>query len=217
VAAREARYDFFEKTLTKNKIPYLLTAHHADDQTETLLMNFIRGTGLEGLKGIEPMANRDGYTLLRPFLTEERAKILQYLSAQNISYREDSSNADPAFWRNKIRHQILPLVKTINPGINHSLTQMVEIVREELVEQEKSVRGLFKLCLLKQTQKEIQLSASKLYTLPLAQQRRVIRKAYSELKGDLRDISFDFVKNFMTNQLDCLYTAKQKIQARRIK
>ncbi len=163
------------------------------------------------------MANRGGYTLLRPFLTEERAKILQYLSAQNISYREDSSNADPAFWRNKIRHQILPLVKTINPGINHSLTQMVEIVREELVEQEKSVRGLFKLCLLKQTQKEIQLSASKLYTLPLAQQRRVIRKAYSELKGDLRDISFDFVKNFMTNQLDCLYTAKQKIQVRKIK
>jgi tRNA(Ile)-lysidine synthase len=95
VAAREARYTFFEKTLKKNKIPYLLTAHHADDQTETLLMNFIRGTGLEGLKGIEPLAHRGSYTLLRPFLGEERSKILQYLKAQNIAYREDSSNADP--------------------------------------------------------------------------------------------------------------------------
>lgn len=111
VAARELRYNWFYELLETEKYDYILTAHHADDNLETFLINLSRGTGLEGLDGI-PMQNNQ---VIRPFLTFSRSEILDYAVSQEIQWREDSSNASDKYLRNKIRHDVVPVLKEINP------------------------------------------------------------------------------------------------------
>ncbi|RTY87986.1 tRNA lysidine(34) synthetase TilS [Flavobacterium sp. GT3R68] len=111
VAARELRYNWFYELLETEKYDYILTAHHADDSLETFLINLSRGTGLEGLDGI-PMKNSQ---VIRPFLAFSRSEILDYAVSHEIQWREDSSNASDKYLRNKIRHDVVPVLKEINP------------------------------------------------------------------------------------------------------
>lgn len=111
VAARELRYNWFYELIETEDYDYILTAHHADDSLETLLINLTRGTGLDGLTGI-PEHNGD---VVRPLLAFTRAAILEYATAQGIEWREDSSNASDKYLRNKIRHDLVPILKELNP------------------------------------------------------------------------------------------------------
>ncbi|WP_418262690.1 tRNA lysidine(34) synthetase TilS [Flavobacterium faecale] len=111
VAARELRYNWFYELLETEAYDYILTAHHADDNLETFLINLSRGTGLEGLTGI-PEHNGN---LVRPLLTYTRQEILDYAQKNAIEWREDSSNASDKYLRNKIRHDLVPLFKELNP------------------------------------------------------------------------------------------------------
>ncbi|WP_366183572.1 tRNA lysidine(34) synthetase TilS [Flavobacterium ovatum] len=111
VAARELRYNWFYELLETEEYDYILTAHHADDNLETFLINLSRGTGLEGLTGI-PEHNGD---IVRPLLAFTRQDILEYAQSKNIAWREDSSNASDKYLRNKIRHDLVPLLKELNP------------------------------------------------------------------------------------------------------
>lgn len=113
IAARQLRYDWFNKLVTEHNFDYILTAHHADDNLETFLINLTRGTGLDGLTGI-PEVNRN---IVRPFLPFSRKEIHQYALNNDIKWREDASNSETKYLRNKIRHQILPVLKEINPNI----------------------------------------------------------------------------------------------------
>jgi tRNA(Ile)-lysidine synthase len=121
LAARNLRYDWFKELLNEHKFDYILTAHHADDSLETFLINLSRGTGIEGLTGI-PEENR---STLRPLLPFSRAQILAYAKDNNILWREDSSNAETKYVRNKIRHKIVPELKELHPTFlnNFSATQ----------------------------------------------------------------------------------------------
>lgn len=111
VAARELRYNWFYELVRKENFDYILTAHHADDTIETFLINLTRGTGLEGLTGI-PSQNEK---VIRPLLAFSQQEIADFAEKNNISWREDSSNASDYYLRNKIRHKIVPLLKELNP------------------------------------------------------------------------------------------------------
>lgn len=111
LAARKLRYDWFQELLLLG-FDYVLTAHHLDDNVETLLINFTRGTGLEGLTGI-PAQNGN---IIRPLLPFSRLEIENYALENKIQWREDSSNASDKYFRNKLRHNIVPTLKELNTG-----------------------------------------------------------------------------------------------------
>ena len=112
VAARELRYNWFYELLETEKYDYILTAHHADDNLETFLINLSRGTGLEGLIGI-PEQNEK---VVRPLLAFSQEEMEEYARINGIQWREDSSNASDKYLRNKIRHHVVPLLKELNPN-----------------------------------------------------------------------------------------------------
>ena len=111
VAARELRYNWFYELLETHKFDYILTAHHADDNLETFIINLSRGTGLDGLTGIPEQNDK----IIRPLLPFSRDEILKYAQENNIEWREDSSNSSNKYLRNKIRHDLVPILKEINP------------------------------------------------------------------------------------------------------
>ncbi|WP_158849286.1 tRNA lysidine(34) synthetase TilS [Algibacter sp. L1A34] len=116
IAARELRYNWFEDLANQLEFDYILTAHHADDNLETFLINFTRGTGLEGLTGI-PEVNT---IFVRPLLPFSSEAIEYYAKANNIAWRDDSSNASTKYVRNKLRHNLIPILKEINPSLLQS-------------------------------------------------------------------------------------------------
>ena len=133
-AARAVRYDFFHSLIASGQADSVLTAHTLDDQAETVLMKFLRGAWTEGLSAIHPIVavpdNRSG-KILRPFLNTRRADIEAFLHQANQPWREDSTNTDTAYTRNRIRHELLPLLRDYNPNLDQSLANLAELAREE--------------------------------------------------------------------------------------
>ena len=136
-AARSARYDFLLATAGQLGARYVVTAHTADDQAETILHRIVRGTGIGGLAGIaraRPLSPVT--TLLRPLLGIRRAELLAYLAELGQPYRLDASNQDPRFTRNRIRHHLLPeLARQVNPAVVDALLRLGTLAGEVLVEQ----------------------------------------------------------------------------------
>lgn len=126
LSARKLRYAYFEELVTAYEFKYVLTAHHADDNLETFLINLSRGTGLEGLTGI-PAQNGN---IVRPLLKFSRSAILNFAEANEISWREDQSNSEKKYLRNKIRHEILPVLKQINPNLLSSFNNTTKYLSE---------------------------------------------------------------------------------------
>ena len=126
IAARELRYSWFQELLKEHNFDFVLTAHHADDNLETFLINLTRGTGLDGLTGI-PAINRN---IIRPLLAFSREEISAYAKANDIAWREDASNASTKYIRNKIRHQIVPILKEINPNLLETFAKTSENLKE---------------------------------------------------------------------------------------
>jgi len=126
IAARELRYHWFQELVKQHQFNYVLTAHHADDNLETFLINLTRGSGLEGFTGI-PEINGN---IIRPLLDFSRAEILEYAQKNDIEWREDASNASTKYIRNKIRHQVIPVLKEINPNLLSSFKKTVENLQE---------------------------------------------------------------------------------------
>ena len=130
-AARNARYDFFSTLLNSGHADAVLTAHTLDDQAETVLMKLLRGAWTEGLSAIHPVLAQPKGKILRPFLQTRRAEIESFLKSSNQPWREDSTNTDTAFTRNRIRHELLPQLRTFNPNIDQTLANLAELAREE--------------------------------------------------------------------------------------
>jgi len=158
VAARQLRYIWFHQLLQENNLDYILTAHHLDDNLETFLINFTRGTGLEGLTGI-PVQNDK---IVRPLLIFSREEIVEFASDNKIEWREDSSNALDKYLRNKLRHDVVPILKSLNPSflnsfqdtLKHleqakSLTEDASVLVYKQVVTEKNGQKFFRLFDLK--------------------------------------------------------------------
>lgn len=132
--ARRVRYAWLADVAAESGANWIATGHTADDQAETVLHRLIRGTGIQGLRGIAAIQRKPnaaaGPLLLRPLLGITRAEVLDYLAALGQPFREDSSNADPRFTRNRIRAELLPLLRTFNPQIGAVLGRLAEQAAE---------------------------------------------------------------------------------------
>jgi tRNA(Ile)-lysidine synthase len=180
-AARAARYEFFARVARKRRCHNLFLAHHADDQVETFLFNLFRGTGRAGLGAINPDCERliptaTGTTaprsaagvrlrLLRPMLGIWRREIDGYIAAHRLRYREDASNLSPDHTRNRIRHELLPIVETVfGRDVRPAVWRAAEILRAE----EEWLAGLAGV------EVSEELAVPELRSQPVAQQRRRI-------------------------------------------
>lgn len=126
IAARELRYDWFQEIIHQHQFDFVLTAHHADDNLETFLINLTRASGLDGFTGIPAINGK----IIRPLLPFSRAEILDYAKNNEIEWREDASNATTKYIRNKIRHQVIPVLKEINPSLLSSFGKTLENLQE---------------------------------------------------------------------------------------
>lgn len=152
-AARQLRYTFLVQTALQHGAAFVAVGHHQDDQAETLLMHLIRGAGMAGLRGMLPqtpfspthlpdpdlLENAQDLTLLRPLLGVTRAEIAAYAAQMGITPRQDASNNDPAYLRNRVRHSLLPLLQTLNPNIRDTLARTATILQGDYAIVESTV------------------------------------------------------------------------------
>ncbi|MBW2335457.1 MAG: tRNA lysidine(34) synthetase TilS [Deltaproteobacteria bacterium] len=186
-AARQVRYAFYEAVASQDGFNKIALGHHCDDNAELVLMNLLRGSGPLGLSGIAPVRNDK---IVRPLIHLKRSEILDYASEKKIAYVTDTSNTDPAFRRNKIRHHLIPeLKKSYNPAIVDTLNRLGAILRAEDNWFEEALGPVFKNCVLNRTSDTISLSAPEFNNLTRAAKRRIIRKAIFSVKQDLRRIT----------------------------
>lgn len=126
MAARELRYNWFNKLIAEHNFDYLLTAHHANDNIETFFINLLRGSGINGLKAIVPKHGK----IIRPLLFATRVEIDSYIKKHKILFREDSSNKEDKYLRNYLRLHIIPVFKKLNPSFDQTLSNEIEILQQ---------------------------------------------------------------------------------------
>ncbi len=125
MAARELRYKWFEKVRQEISADYIAIAHNQNDNIETFFINMINGTGLKGLRAIQ---NKNNF-IVRPLMFASRNQIEDYVKSESLNFREDSSNISKKYQRNKIRHNLIPLLKQMNPSIENTISEEIEIIK----------------------------------------------------------------------------------------
>lgn len=172
LAAREARREFFTQRARKYRCRSLLLAHHADDQVETVLFNFLRGTGAAGLGGMTAESRAYGLKICRPLLGVKRSAILEYVKAAGVPYREDASNTDPKHTRNRLRHEVIPVLTAVmGETCKDAILRAADILRAEDAWMSEAVPTIGSA-----------LSCRLLKELPLALQRRTVLRWLTEQK-----------------------------------
>ena len=126
IAARELRYDWFNAIAKENEINHILTAHHANDNAETIVMNFFKGTGINGLKGMQPQKSGIGGKITRPLLFATKQAIIDFAIENKLAWREDVSNASDKYTRNYFRNELLPSIEKVIPHVEENLIENIE-------------------------------------------------------------------------------------------
>jgi tRNA(Ile)-lysidine synthase len=176
-AARRARYTFLAETARAAGAKTVVTAHHAGDQAETVLMRLMRGSGLPGLAGMaydSPLPGAPDLRLVRPMLALPRAVIEAYCRAHSIEFRQDETNADRSYIRNRVRHDLLPLLRTFNPQIDSALTTLADNVRLDNAFLTALAEVSLEQIIIQRSADRIRLSAEGFRTLDPSLQRRVL-------------------------------------------
>jgi tRNA(Ile)-lysidine synthase len=184
--ARRARYAFFHEVITAGICDSVATGHTLDDQAETVLGRFLRGAGTAGLSGIRPATN-DG--IVRPLLNLRRLDIRKSLRDRGLPWQEDCSNENTAFLRNRIRHEIMPLLSTINPSLPLVLANCAEWAREEEDYWKAEIDRFLAAHAVLQIE-AILIRTGEIRPLPVAFQRRIVRALIERTRGDLLSIGF---------------------------
>lgn len=195
-AGRDSRYQYFAQLAANLGASKIATAHHQDDNAETVLLNLIRGSGIKGLRGIRPVNGK----IIRPLLCVNKSDIEHYLAVNSIRYCIDQSNYSTDYLRNRIRHQLLPLLKqNYNPRIVDSLNQLADIAAAENEAAEFETARVWGQLVKRNTADEITLDGDYLRLLHPAAQRRIILKTlftlYGESGWDFQDI--ELVRNLL--------------------
>jgi tRNA(Ile)-lysidine synthase len=193
-AARHLRYRWFRQLMASGEVEAVATAHTRDDQAETVLAKFLRGAWTEGLSGIHPVVEFPEGRILRPLLATTRAEVEAYLGAIGQGWREDSSNRHLTFTRNRIRHELLPLLEGWNPRLREHLAQMAQLARDEEAWWASEVARVAPQLLLhgrpvrgggREAGEGLAIDVTRLAALAPALQRRLLRFAAEELGVDL--------------------------------
>ena len=187
-AARQIRYGFYKKEAERNGFNKIAVGHQANENAELVLMYLLRGSGAPGISGIPPI--REGQ-IVRPLIKVTKTEIIDYLAINGLKYVMDQLNTDLKFLRNRIRHQLLPTLKTeYNPRIIETLNRFAEIIRLEDEWMNNAIEPVFDDVLISKDSESLTLSVPRLCRIQVAIRRRVIRKAIEAVKGDLRRITF---------------------------
>jgi len=188
-AAREERYKFFEEAAGKSGAGILATGHTLDDQAETVLMRFIKGTALKGIVGIAPVRGLGKFKVVRPLIEIEKSEIVDYLDGAGISYRIDSTNAEPLYFRNVVRSDILPFLEKYNPKLKRSLFNLAEHLREDFdfIEQAKSgiTGGRSDPDAMR-----VEIRLKDIAVQPRALQKEILRDLLEDAGGEVKRLSF---------------------------
>jgi len=192
MAAREARYSFFARSARRAGADVVATAHTADDQAETVLLKLARGAGATGLSGIARQTWARGVRVVRPLLDVTHAEACAFLRSHGVGWREDETNLDTAFLRNRVRHEILPLMeKTLNPGLRKTLSRTADVLAGEDEWLTEIARAALADC---REPGSRELSVSRLLQYRRAARRRVLLLWLSEAGVPLPRIDFELVE-----------------------
>jgi len=193
--ARRIRYEFYERVMYEVGAKKVAQGHTADDQAETVIMRFLRGSGTKGLGGIPPI--RDGI-YIRPLIETTRAEVEEYLQSLNITPRWDSSNLSTEYERNKIRHELIPIIeRNYSPNVKRILQQTADILRTEDDVLTELTQKVMDRCVLHQDLQSITISIPELKKNHLALQRRILRLSIEKLLGALNRYDFDHLVALM--------------------
>jgi tRNA(Ile)-lysidine synthase len=198
VAARKARYRFLAATAQDAGAHLVLLAHNADDQAETVLLRLIRGTGISGLAGMRPISslaaayapNSPSIILVRPLLSVSRSDIELYCESRSLAPRRDSTNDDVHYLRNRVRHELLPLMERYNPGIRTVLTRLAETASSDVDIVNFAARAAYDRLLQAPSPSLEALDRKGWCMLPVGLQRAVLREGVSRVKGAITDLKF---------------------------
>ncbi|GAB6096481.1 hypothetical protein JCM14469_27340 [Desulfatiferula olefinivorans] len=183
-AARTVRYEFLFETADRHGYQRIATAHHASDNAELVLMNLMRGSGPSGLSGMAPLS-ADG-RLIRPLLDLTRSDILTHLDARGLAFREDGSNQDRAFLRNRVRLDLLPEIEArYQKGFSRTLVRTARIIQDDEAWMASLIEPLFQGLVLGRTNDSLDLDLPGLIRLPPAARRRIVRRAIEAVKGNV--------------------------------
>ena len=193
-AARILRYRFLFEVAERESAGAVAVAHHADDQIETILMNLLRGAGTKGLAGMRaislPNPWSDTIPVVRPLLEVDKEDLVVYHTENELPLVVDPSNEDETFFRNRIRHSLIPRLESFRPGVRHRLLQTVQIMTAEDQALDHFTDRAWETCLSSQGGSYLQLVRDEFLEYPVAIQRRIIRKALNQLRPDFEELSF---------------------------
>jgi len=210
-AARNVRYGFLMNVAHRVGAAAVAVGHHADDQSETVLMHFLRGAGIGGLKGMLPciemsdvrvldsnrphLASRSATRLVRPLLTVPRAAIEQYCQDHDLKPRFDRSNLDTTIFRNRLRHELLPLLETYNPNIRALLQRTAAVVAADHQLITSLLNDAWAETVIEENDHGIAFDLGAWRALPLALQRATVREAAFRQRPQIRDVDFVHVEH----------------------
>ncbi len=205
--ARYVRYAFLWRVARQVGAAKIAVGHNADDQVETILMHFLRGSGLSGLRGMLPAMNLAQLRLhpadlpdespaappqlIRPLLDTPRREIEAYCEAHQLTPRFDTSNLDTTFFRNRLRHELIPLLETYNPNLRQVMRRMAGVITAETEYLNQQVEETWQNLLRNESPEKIEFDRAVWLKLPLALQRSTLRLAVQKLRRHLRDINFE--------------------------
>ncbi len=194
-AARILRYRFLFREAEKNHAVAVAVGHNADDQVETFLLHLLRGSGVNGLRGMKSFALPNAWSsqipLIRPLLGIWRSEILDYLSSKGIRPFWDRSNWDNQYTRNRIRNELIPMLEGYNPAIRKLIWQTCAVLNSDLEILEKLEQDFWKDICLHEDENSIEFDLVELKKNPLSMQRRIVRRAWLKLTRKPEEIDYE--------------------------
>jgi len=201
-AARQCRYRFLLQIAQEQDAQAVAVGHTSDDQVETILMHFIRGSGINGLRGIQARAVlaefHPSLPIIRPMLTINRAETEAYCAEHHLAYIVDESNADTSFFRNRLRHQIIPALEAANPAFRRVITRNARVMQADAELLAELEQQAWRDCLREQSVERIALDARVFNGLAVGLQRRVLLQAVACLRPELRDVGLEVLERALT-------------------
>lgn len=192
-AGRRLRYNFFNDLASEYKNSRIAVAHNKDDQAETIIMRMIRGTGLDGLVGMDYKKDN----IIRPILNFEKKEILSFLDENNIPYALDQTNFSNDYTRNFIRNEIIPKMEEINPKTKDNIYSLSKLVKNDLEIIDESILNISKDVIVKQSVDEIDIDKEYFENLSYPYKARIIRLAVEKLSGTTKDFSKENIDYFI--------------------
>jgi tRNA(Ile)-lysidine synthase len=208
-AARQARYSFLARVALVVGAKRIAVGHNADDQTETIVMHWLRGAGLAGLRGMLSLtelgemrlqAAWPGHPpldlqLLRPLLETSRAEIEAYCLEHGLKPRFDRSNLDTTYYRNRLRHELIPCLESYNPNIREVLRRSAQVIGDDYSFLQAQLERVWPVVVSSESEKAITFDLARWRALPTSQQRSILREAVHHLRRSLRNINWIHIEN----------------------